>query len=100
MYQIYELPVYLCSSNIQCLETINECFCSTGGNTPKIIQLIRQAQGLDPEEESILKKLTPHVPGVVTFADHNRRLPWTTEYRSVLVFADISGMVTHRNIVY
>lgn len=59
--------------------------------TPKIIQLIRQAQGLDPEEESILKKLTPHVPGVVTFADHNKILPWTTEYRSVLVFADISG---------
>ncbi|OWF53352.1 adenylate cyclase type 10-like isoform X2 [Mizuhopecten yessoensis] len=67
----------------------------TGGkSTPKIIQLIRQAQGLDPEEESILKKLTPHVPGVVTFADHNKPLPWTTEYRSVLVFADISGFTS------
>ncbi|XP_060063755.1 adenylate cyclase type 10-like [Ylistrum balloti] len=65
-----------------------------GRTTPKIIQLIRQAQGLDPEEESILKKLTPHVPGVVTFADHNKLLPWTTEYRSVLVFADISGFTS------
>lgn len=61
--------------------------------TPKIIQLIRQAQGLapNPEEESALKKLTPHVPGIVTFANHSRALPWTTSYTTVLMFADISG---------
>ena len=65
----------------------------TGGGTPKIIQLIRQAQGLaaDPEEESILKKLTPHVPGIVTFADHAKKLPWSTTYTTVLMFADVSG---------
>ncbi|XP_062574125.1 adenylate cyclase type 10-like isoform X2 [Saccostrea cucullata] len=61
--------------------------------TPKILQLIRQAQGLapNPEEESALKKLTPHVPGIVTFANHSRALPWTTSYTTVLMFADISG---------
>nr|XP_022331897.1 adenylate cyclase type 10-like [Crassostrea virginica] len=61
--------------------------------TPKIIQLLRQAQGLapNPEEESALKKLTPHVPGIVTFANHSRVLPWTTSYTTVLMFADISG---------
>ena len=68
-------------------------FFSDRKGTPKIIQLLRQAQGLapNPEEESALKKLTPHVPGIVTFANHSRVLPWTTSYTTVLMFADISG---------
>ncbi|VDI66799.1 adenylate cyclase 10, partial [Mytilus galloprovincialis] len=63
------------------------------GRVPKIIRLIRQAKGLnaDPDDDSLLDKLTPHVPGIVTFADHNRKLPWSTEYSTVLVFADVSG---------
>ncbi|KAJ8316976.1 hypothetical protein KUTeg_004880 [Tegillarca granosa] len=64
-------------------------FSSLGG----ILALIRQAQGLNPnpEEESALKKLTSHVPGIVTFADHNKALPWSSRYSTVLMFADISG---------
>ncbi|CAC5390739.1 unnamed protein product [Mytilus coruscus] len=64
-----------------------------GKRVPKIIRLIRQAKGLnaDPDDDSLLDKLTPHVPGIVTFADHNRKLPWSTEYSTVLVFADVSG---------
>ena len=60
---------------------------------PKIIRLIRQAKGLnaDPDDDSLLDKLTPHVPGMVTFADHNKQLPWFTEYSTVLMFADVSG---------
>ncbi|KAK3093152.1 hypothetical protein FSP39_011947 [Pinctada imbricata] len=66
------------------------------GGTPKIIQLIRQAQGLaaNPEEESALRKLTPHVPGIVTFADHSKPLPWSTSYTTVLMFADVSGFTS------
>lgn len=60
---------------------------------PKIIRLVRQAKGLnaDPDDDSLLNKLTPNVPGIVTFADHNKKLPWSTEYSSVLMFADVSG---------
>ncbi|KAL5008851.1 hypothetical protein ScPMuIL_014432 [Solemya velum] len=43
------------------------------------------------EESSLVKSMTPHVPGLVTFADHNQLLPWTTTYDAVVMFADISG---------
>ena len=45
----------------------------------------------DSEVNSKVKKMKPHVPGIVTFADHNRPLPWTVTYHSVVMFADISG---------
>ncbi|KAJ8298340.1 hypothetical protein KUTeg_024871 [Tegillarca granosa] len=60
-------------------------FSSLGG----ILALIRQAQGLNPnpEEESALKKLTSHVPGIVTFADHNKALPWSSRYSTSPYYA-------------
>ena len=58
-----------------------------------ILKLIRQAKGLDPEGSSNLEKFTPHVPGIVTFADHTKALPWNTDYKAVLMFADISGKI-------
>lgn len=72
----------------------NSIFSSLGKKVPKIIRLIRQAKGLnaDPDDDSLLDKLAPHVPGIVTFADHNRTLPWATEYSTVLMFADVSGV--------
>ena len=65
----------------------------TGEKVPKILQLAREARGLnaDPDDDSLLDKLTPNVPGIVKFADHNRTLPWSTEYSTVLIFADVSG---------
>lgn len=47
----------------------------------------------DEEEEinSKVKKMKPHVPGTVIFADHNRQLPWMATYHAVVMFADISG---------
>ena len=65
----------------------------TGKKVPKILQLAREARGLnaDPDDDSLLDKLTPNVPGIVKFADHNRTLPWSTEYSTVLIFADVSG---------
>ena len=47
----------------------------------------------DSEISSKVKKMKPHVPGIVTFADHNRKLPWTVTYHAVVMFADISGKV-------
>ena len=46
----------------------------------------------DNEETSKLKKMKPHVPGIVIFADHNRPLPWTVTYHAVTLFADVSGI--------
>ncbi|XP_052767837.1 adenylate cyclase type 10-like [Mya arenaria] len=45
----------------------------------------------DLEDYSKLKKMKPHVPGIVIFADHNRQLPWSVTYHAVVMFADISG---------
>jgi hypothetical protein len=46
----------------------------------------------DNDETSKLKKMKPHVPGIVIFADHNRPLPWSVTYHAVTLFADISGI--------
>ncbi|CAG2250808.1 unnamed protein product [Mytilus edulis] len=91
--------VTLATSTIMTLHFVANVFLVDGihlrssWRVPKIIRLIRQAKGLnaDPDDDSLLDKLTPHVPGIVTFADHNRKLPWSTEYSTVLVFADVSG---------
>ncbi|XP_067681875.1 adenylate cyclase type 10-like [Haliotis asinina] len=46
------------------------------------------------EQNQKVRALTPHVPGLVTFADHSKAMPWSTEYHSVLMFADISGFTS------
>ncbi|KAL4238403.1 Adenylate cyclase type 10 [Mactra antiquata] len=45
----------------------------------------------EDEETSKLKKMKPHAPGIVIFADHSRPLPWSVTYHAVVMFADISG---------
>lgn len=40
---------------------------------------------------SKLKKMKPHAPGIVIFADHNRLMPWSVTYHAAVMFADISG---------
>lgn len=45
----------------------------------------------DNDETSKLKKMKPHVPGIVIFADHSRPLPWSVTYHAVTLFADVSG---------
>ncbi|XP_052249078.1 adenylate cyclase type 10-like [Dreissena polymorpha] len=54
-----------------------------------IIQVSRIQE--DGDEISNLKKMKPHVPGIVIFADHNRQMPWSVTYHAVVMFADISG---------
>lgn len=45
------------------------------------------------DDESQLKKMKPHVPGIVIFADHSKPLPWSLTYHAVVMFADISGIL-------
>lgn len=43
-------------------------------------------------DQDRLKLLQPHIPGLVTFINHNEKLPWTSTIHGVLMFADISGV--------
>ncbi|XP_071081249.1 adenylate cyclase type 10-like [Haliotis cracherodii] len=61
--------------------------------TDLALTLFRKKHGRAEQNQKV-QALTPHVPGLVTFADHTRALPWSTEYHSVLMFADISGFTS------
>ena len=63
-----------------------------------LLILVVRSSNIDDEvseENSQVKKMKPHVPGIVTFADHNRPLPWTVTYHAVVMFADISGKLVY-----
>ncbi|KAK3591572.1 hypothetical protein CHS0354_041619 [Potamilus streckersoni] len=63
----------------------------TTGNTVIQQQHAHANDAMDEESMSKLKKMKPHVPGIIIFADHSRPLPWTVTYHACVIFADVSG---------
>ena len=76
------------------IRVISACSCFISVNVLFVL-IVVASRGPDDDEDlevqSKVKKMKPHVPGIVTFADHNRPLPWTVTYHAVVMFADISG---------